>query len=87
MPPASSLIDGSGNTWTMTGGSVYKNGAIAGNNYNVTVAMCYNGNIYVENTSAQWFQWTGTAWMALPGSARGHDVPGRHHDAVGIEHH
>lgn len=64
MPPASSLIDGSGNTWTMTGGCVYENGALAGNNYNVTLAMCYNGNIYVENTSAQWFQWTGTKWQS-----------------------
>ena len=64
MPPASSLVDSSGNTWTMTGGSVYRNGTLAGNNYNVTLAMCYNGNIYVENTSNQWFQWTGTAWQS-----------------------
>ncbi|MGF6853343.1 hypothetical protein [Paraburkholderia sp. CI3] len=62
MPPASSLIDGSGNTWTLSGGSVYKNGVIAGNNYNVAVAMCFNGNIFVENTSGQWFQWDGLRW-------------------------
>lgn len=64
MPPATSLTDSSGNTWTMSNGSVYRNGTIAGNNYNVTLAMCYNGNIYVENTSNLWFQWTGTAWQA-----------------------
>jgi hypothetical protein len=66
MPPASSLTDGSGNTWTLSGGSAYRNGTIAGNNYNVTLAICYNGTIYVENTSSKWFAWTGTAWQACP---------------------
>ncbi|MGF6415760.1 hypothetical protein [Paraburkholderia sp. MM5482-R1] len=63
MPPASSLIDGAGATWTLSGGSVYQNGAKAGNNYNVIVALCYNGNIYVENTSGQFSTWTGSGWQ------------------------
>ncbi|SIT42967.1 conserved exported hypothetical protein [Paraburkholderia ribeironis] len=64
MPPASSLIDGTGATWTLSGGSAYCNGVKAGNNYNVTLALCYNGNIYVENTSGQFYQWTGSVWEA-----------------------
>src|SRR4051794_26038698 len=44
MPPATSLIDGTGATWTLSGGVAYRNGAKAGNNYNVVLAMCFNGN-------------------------------------------
>jgi hypothetical protein len=75
MPPASSLVDGSGATWTLSGGSVYRNGVKAGNNYGVVLAMCFNGNIYVENTSNQWYQWTGTAWQSCSDPRNGTTSP------------
>jgi hypothetical protein len=34
MPPASSIIDSAGAVWTLSGGVLYKNGAVVGNNYN-----------------------------------------------------
>jgi hypothetical protein len=63
MPPASSLTDSAGAVWTLSGGVAYKNGAVAGNNYNVSLALCYNGSIYVENTSGYFYQWNGSTWV------------------------
>jgi len=63
MPPAGSLIDGSGNTWTLSGGVLYQNGAVAGVNYGVTLAMCFNGTIYQENSAGHFYQWTGSSWQ------------------------
>ena len=63
MPPATSLTDSAGAVWTLSGGVVYKNGAVAGINYNVSLALCYNGSIYVENTSGYFYQWNGSSWV------------------------
>lgn len=63
MPPASSIIDSAGAVWTITGGVLYKNGVVAGNNYNVALAMYYTGAVYAENTSGEFYQWNGTGWV------------------------
>lgn len=75
MPPATSLVDGSGATWTLSGGVAYRNGAKAGNNYNVILALCFNGNIYVENTSSQFYQWTGSTWQSTSDPRQGTTSP------------
>src|ERR1700738_936780 len=64
MPPAASITDSTGAVWTLSGGVVYQNGAIAGNNYNVTLALWYKGSIYHENSSGQFYQWNGSAWVS-----------------------
>jgi len=64
MPPAASLIDGAGATWTISGGVVYRNGAKAGINYNVSLVLWVSGAIYHQNTSGQFYQWTGSAWQS-----------------------
>src|SRR5258706_16296391 len=53
MPPATSITDSTGAVWTLSGGVLYQNGAVAGNNYNVTLALWYNGSIYHENTGGK----------------------------------
>ncbi|CAG9231750.1 conserved hypothetical protein [Paraburkholderia sabiae] len=64
MPPASSIVDNSGNTWTLSGGSVYRNGAKAGNTYNVSLVLFIGGVIYHQGTGSQFYAWNGSAWNA-----------------------
>ncbi|MFM0340775.1 hypothetical protein [Paraburkholderia fungorum] len=64
MPPAASITDSTGAVWTLSGGVVYQNGAKAGNNYNVKLALWYAGSIYHENTSGQFYQWNGSTWLS-----------------------
>lgn len=72
IPAASSITDSSGNVWTVTGGVISKNGALAGFSAAVILLLYYNGIIYQENSSNQWFQWLGTAWSTqLAGDPRG----------------
>ena len=61
MPPASSIVDNSGNTWTLSGGSVYRNGAKAGNTYNVSLVLFIGGVIYHQGTGSQFYAWNGSA--------------------------
>jgi hypothetical protein len=62
IPPAASITDSSGAVWTLSGGVLYQNGAVAGVNYNVVLALWINGSIYHENASGQFYQWNGSAW-------------------------
>ncbi|MCC8390992.1 hypothetical protein LJ656_00195 [Paraburkholderia sp. MMS20-SJTR3] len=64
IPPASSLTDGNGDVWTLSGGSVYKNGQKAGNNYNVSLVLFYGNTIYHEGTGGQFYGWTGSGWVS-----------------------
>lgn len=64
LPSASSIIDNSGNVWTLSGGVVYRNGAVAGVNYNVALALWYSGTVYHENTAGQFYSWNGSGWSA-----------------------
>src|SRR5216684_3940671 len=64
IPPATSIIDTQGSVWTLSGGSVYKDGVKAGNNYNVTLVLWYGGGIYHQGTGGQFYRWTGSTWIA-----------------------
>jgi hypothetical protein len=64
IPPAASVTDNSGNVWTLSGGSVYQNGAKAGNTYNVSLILFFGGGIYHEGTGGQFYSWSGSAWSA-----------------------
>jgi hypothetical protein len=64
LPSASSIIDNSGNAWTLSGGVVYKNGSVAGVNYNAALVLWYGGTIYHQNTGGQFYSWTGSGWSA-----------------------
>jgi hypothetical protein len=50
-----------------------KNGAAAGLTSNVALLLCYNGNVYQQNTSGNWYEYTGgtSYWPALAGDPRG----------------
>ncbi|WP_144107636.1 hypothetical protein [Paraburkholderia sp. BCC1886] len=64
MPPAASITDSTGAVWTLSKGSVYRNGVMPGNNYNVTLVLYYNGTIYHQGTGGQFYAWNGSQWVA-----------------------
>ncbi|MDQ0624849.1 cobalamin biosynthesis Mg chelatase CobN [Paraburkholderia graminis] len=46
IPPAASVIDNQAAVWTVVGGSVYRNGAKAGNTFSVSLLLWSGGVIY-----------------------------------------
>jgi hypothetical protein len=64
IPAAAEITDGSDNVWTVSGGVIYKNGVLAGNSYNVKELLFENNTIYQENTSGDWYTWSGSQWVA-----------------------
>jgi hypothetical protein len=74
---STTIIDSCLNFWTVAAGVVYvapggANKTTAGVSFNVIVLLYYNGIMYQENSSNQWFQWTGTGWSGqIAGDPRG----------------
>jgi len=64
IPSATQITDSSGNVWTVSGGVVYANGALAGYSANVTLLLYDNGVIYQENSAGGWWSWNGRAWTS-----------------------
>jgi hypothetical protein len=64
IPSAAHIIDSSGNTWTVSGGIVHENGALAGYSASVTKLLYDNSTIYQENSAGGWWSWNGSAWVA-----------------------
>jgi hypothetical protein len=57
MPPASSIVDATGNTWTLKSAGIYRGGkSISANN--VKLVLYYNKNVYHQNTSNVWYMWS-----------------------------
>lgn len=50
---------------------VYENAATAGYSASVTLLLYYQGTIYQENASSDWWSWTSGAWVAVSGDPRG----------------
>lgn len=64
MPPATSIIDSGGNTWTLVNGAVYQGGV---NTYCPVVAvyvMYWNQTVYCENEYASWYVYGANGWTA-----------------------
>jgi co-chaperonin GroES (HSP10) len=64
IPATAEITDSSGNIWAVSGGGVYKNGALAGNSSNVKELLYENNTIYAEVTSGGWYTWTSSKWVA-----------------------
>jgi hypothetical protein len=64
IPDVAQITDSSGNVWTVAGGIIDVNGALAGYSKAV-IQLAYDNNvIYQENASDAWYSWTGTTWTA-----------------------
>ncbi|WP_429477998.1 hypothetical protein [Paraburkholderia atlantica] len=64
IPPATVIIDSQNASWTLVGGSVYRNGVAAGYTYNVSLILWYGSAIYHEGTGGQFYGWNGTTWRS-----------------------
>ena len=62
VPPASSLTDSTGAVWTLSSGYIYKDGVKDAHSYNVKMLLWYNNYVYQQNTSGQFYQYTGSSW-------------------------
>lgn len=58
------ILDAACNKWTVAGGVVSENGALAGFSANVTELAIVGGVIWQVNNSVppQWYDWLGTTW-------------------------
>ena len=64
IPPATSITDITGAVWTIAHGSAYRNGAMVGVAYNVTLILFYGNSIYCELATNQFYNWLNSAWVA-----------------------
>ncbi len=64
IPSATRIIDGGGNVWTVSGGVIYKNGALAGYSANVALLLYDSNTLYHENSAGGWWSWSGSAWKS-----------------------
>src|SRR5262249_13168608 len=70
IPGASSIVDGSGNVWTMPGltspgNVIYKNGYPMTGDGSHVLLLYYNGTVYAANAGNIWYQFTGSGWNQL----------------------
>lgn len=63
IPTVSQIVDSSLNIWTIVGGVVQMNGTNAGFSGSVVLLLYFNTTIYQQNSSANWWFWTGTGWQ------------------------
>ena len=63
VPPAASITDSAGNVWTLSNGYIFKNGIQDPYSYNVSMLLWYNSSVYQENTSGNFYRWTGSTWV------------------------
>jgi hypothetical protein len=63
-----SIVDASGNTWTIEAGVVLENGQSPAFSSNVTEIAWVGGVIYQGNAANQWYSWnpTTSAWVGGP---------------------
>jgi hypothetical protein len=64
IPSATQITDSSGHVWTVSGGVIYENGALAGYSKSVTQLLYDNKTIYEENSAGGWWSWNGSAWVS-----------------------
>jgi hypothetical protein len=64
IPSATQIIDSGANVWTVSGGVIDENGALAGYSNNVTLLLYDNKTIYQENSAGGWWSWNGSTWVS-----------------------
>ena len=64
IPSATQIVDSGGNVWTVSGGIVRENGALAAYTSAVTLLLYDNNIIYQENSAGGWWSWNGSGWIS-----------------------
>jgi hypothetical protein len=63
IPSAANVVDAEGATWTVSGGQIYRNGALTPSS-NVNLLLYWNDVVYQRNTFNDWWRWIAGGWMA-----------------------
>jgi hypothetical protein len=76
VPPATEIVDGSGNVWTMPsltspGNIIYENGIPTTGDGDHVLVLYDEGTMYAENTGGVWYQWTGSSWTYIASDVTG----------------
>jgi endoglucanase len=78
LPLQAEIVDSSGNTFTLVSGHVYINGKLPVSSNNVSLALYYNGVVYIKIGSS-WLSWTNSEWVYIgnspPQSPEGTTIP------------
>jgi hypothetical protein len=64
IPSTTQITDSNGNVWTVSGGVVLENGALAGYSNGAALLLYDNNTIYQENSAGGWWSWNGSSWLA-----------------------
>jgi hypothetical protein len=66
IPSATSIVDASGNTWTLVSSRVTKNGAgvATGSSSPLSLILWYGGVIYAKNSAGTWYK-NGSTWTSI----------------------
>lgn len=70
IPPASQIVDGSGNVWTLQQTYAVENGVVLTDGNNFTLLLYYNGGIYAKASWGQWYSFTPQNWVDIAGDPR-----------------
>ena len=62
IPPATQIIDSSGNIWTVSGG-IYENGVLTVHSNGVALLLYDNNTLYYKTTAGAWWSWIGKRWV------------------------
>jgi hypothetical protein len=78
------LIDSGQHVWALSGNVGHVDGYVADGNYNTVALLYYDNVIYCENTSDEWYSWTGSAWKSVSGdpTASGAKTPSASGDSI-----
>jgi hypothetical protein len=64
MPPAASIVDASGNVWTLSNGAVLRGGVNTSCPVAAVYVMYWNHTVYCENMNASWYVYGSNGWSA-----------------------
>src|SRR3569623_441789 len=65
VPPASSIIDLSNNSWTLSNGYIYINGNQLSGSFNVTMLVWIGELVYQLTSSGSWYNYIDSAWNSI----------------------
>jgi hypothetical protein len=69
IPPASQIVDGASNVWTVSGGKSYVNGTPDGAAFIVTL-LWHNGVLYLNDHYRNWYSHASGQWARIGGDPR-----------------
>lgn len=69
IPPAAAITDAAKAVWTVSGGKIFKDGAVLPSS-SVDLLLWHDGVIHQRNSFGGWWRWNGSAWIGVAGDPR-----------------